>query len=357
METGRQTHNRASLERINYKLVFAVFITLLAGGASALAWLNFKASSPVYPPVPAYPQPTNGVTDAPGIFLTFPSKIQSVVVKEYSDSLYSSRLELDVTLPHSKPGCVRWWIGYFGTNMIRSGISGQTPLKFSVNPDGEQQAPIESCTFSGSPFPPEAAIGIDLSVSPFGKSGYMTSINLPTVAFGTTSGYLKHWIIQSSVYIPWAFAVSSGAPIASDSSLGWNGSGLGWNDSGPTSDEIDPQSLAFQVPASPVHAATIIDLSSQVSANRSLFVAGILAGLAGALIPWAGQLAIDSHKKSDSERNATPASTASEGATTATNASEDAPTGSTVTAESTAQGEVLHQITGTVISNIAAVSF
>jgi hypothetical protein len=283
-------HPTKKMACVNSKIILATFITLSAGILATVAWRDFTMATPAYP--------ATGTTDY--LLFTVPSQVKSARVQEYEGYLNGSTSEmffnLNFRLNQPVSHCLPWRLTTYPNDIVKS-LDG-SPIRRVAS----FEQIFKACP--GSVKRPILGAGFDVSfnTSPVRAKGYRISIALPSVGFLTSSNPrvgdgvagvrlndLMNFTVESQVSLPGPFRVDSGSPLV-------NGSSLSWTESGP-----DPAESS-KVPTSPGPDANVTELTGEATANRLLFVAGIMGGLAGALIPWAGQLALDSRKQMRSER-------------------------------------------------------
>jgi hypothetical protein len=289
------------------KVLLAVVIAGLGIALAAAAWDRFTVSAP--------PAPSEHFDGVITVFLPEKTDLVDVEIKHalatgeppLEQGQVNTGMYLTVKMQGARKvqDCIPWVLGLFNQAKLRN-LAPSSEVSTAGSPaegPGVQRVKGRSCSDSKGRH--EVSVSGDLSRSFFSVSGFRLSVTTPTVwvvnvpraeldrdvehfpvrdeSLKTSSP--KKWnIVVRLLYLTSQYRRDSGA--GRDDRLGVT---LQASDRDPERLGVFPQESATMQR----EYAAYTYLSGEAAGNRSLFIAGVLAGLAGGLLPWAGQLLLD----------------------------------------------------------------
>jgi hypothetical protein len=318
---GRRNHPRRSqsiIQWLSLKAVAAIVVACIGTTITLAAWDRFTMSSPL---------PPRSNFDGT-IAIMAPQKTQSVDI-DFEGHLGQERnsvgrespfprtndpalRRIDLTLTFKGKWrvseCIPWLAILEGDARISDASIQDTaePLKIHETMTKEDEliqffsGKVCGDSITGTQRGPlTSTIGATLKKSPIEISGYrasMRALNIYAETAGSETlddpagtvgnwiyfdsfGHLKHSVREVYRHGLDLVQVEASNPAIQGPSIAWKFN----RQNGYTGNPYDEN----------VYFAAIKYLPGEVAANRSLFISGALAGLAGGLLPWAGQLLLD----------------------------------------------------------------
>lgn len=289
------------------KVVLAFVFAGLGIALAVAAWDRFTVSAP--------PAPSEHFDGVITVYLPEKTDLVDVEVKHAlatgeppsEQGQVNTQMYLTVKMQGARKAqaCMPWALGLFNQAKLRNieASSGVSAAGSPAEERGVQRVKGMSCGDGKGRH--EVSVSGDLLQSFFSVSGFRLSVTTPTVwvvnvpraVFDRDVEYFpvrdeslktsspKRWnIVVRLLYLTSQYRRDSGA--GRDDRLGVT---LQASDKEPERLGVFPQESATMQQ----EYAAYTYLSGEAAGNRALLIAGVLAGLAGGLLPWAGQLLLD----------------------------------------------------------------
>jgi hypothetical protein len=271
---------------LNARIPAAILIAGLAAWLAVAAWDEFNEASQSF----AQPAKSTIVVSLPDY-----TKIAHVTFNVDWDPVESEsvRLEIDFdTHGDIRQSCLEFGLTLSNTARLELDAFDRASGFKSINVDeNTQYVTGYACRYGESNGSYQARINSPMYGNVITVNGYRATVAVPAIYFGRST---------HNPYDPigWSTEIKAAPPdglIRVDTANpqpNLPGTLLGWRANGVIPVEADFDTPG-QLGGTDETRAAITYVEREAAANRSLFIAGALAGLAGGLLPWAGQLLLD----------------------------------------------------------------